>query len=796
MEDKLVTVILLGENSDDKSIGHVINNIFEQTHSNIDLIVSTFRDVTEEFKQKCSEISLSIRWVKQNPSEDFFKEIIDMADGDYVFYKTLNNILWYPRHIQAHLEEFKKNKNSQWSFSHIEYKDVDLGDHPFNVISYRIDNPPKLDRVTIDEVCHSVKLGTDWTQCLRQDKNGNPFFLAGYIAYQWNKAGVRGCIPPEITVVNWVKPNRSSDNGETEEDRIRNSLGKPQSDEPIEETKFVDGEVVIERIWPTIVGNKAFEDRNNKIKDFINNNSDPADIKSIAIKRTMGMGDVILVEPIIKKLRQKYVNAEINLYTSKESIVQYFENKPDSITKIEENLLLQDALNNCQEELKFDLDLSYESRTEQSFIDSYAEVCFIDFDNQKDKHVRLVPEHLEKIQSDKKIAVVCADGSGWPGKTWPLSYYEDVIEYLQENGYEVIETGKVHTSMTSEIYHDCDFDTMIRCIYSASLYIGGDNGPMHIARGFNVPCVIIAGAALPYFSNPNKDNIYYLENPESPAYGIKHNFFFRKNGETDGITFVPHSDEDPRSGITDVKPHYVKEAIDCLLKDGYKLNISGSFVEKDIIGGIPYYTTEYGLARENKFYHPDQRLDLSEYYEEDTDIYFNDYLVDTFEFVKQNCTGKRVLDVGCNMGIMVNKLLEENIDATGFDLNNKSVEKSHIVYENTKEKVNVGNALDIESYTGEYGAIICNDIIDKVSDPNMFLQNIHKSLSQDGYCLVGLQIADTENLDQRDDIFSIGENVNIFNQSGIEKIFSANGFNIKERLNKDNGFSYFILNKG
>ena len=50
---------------------------------------------------------------------------------------------------------------------------------------------------------------------------------------------------------------------------------------------------------------------------------DTEDISSIAIKRTMGMGDVVLVEPIIRKLKEKYPNVPITLYTTKPEIVEF-----------------------------------------------------------------------------------------------------------------------------------------------------------------------------------------------------------------------------------------------------------------------------------------------------------------------------------------------------------------------------------------------------------------------------------------------------------------------------------------
>lgn len=793
MKEKLVTVILLAENSDDNSIIHVVKNVKSQTHKNIDLIISTFRGVSDELKQKCRDISISgIRWINQEPKSDFFKELIAMADGDIIFYKTMNNIIWYPRHIQAHVEDLKNN-NAKWGYSHVEYRDLDLGEHPYNAISYRVTESPDPTKVSIDEICHYKTLETDWNKCLRQDKDGNPYFVSGFVHEQWVENNQRGSIPKEITLVNWVKVSGSKSNNDFE--NYTKNLGKPKFLEPIEDNKLVDGDIVIERKWPTIVGNVSFEKQNKENLRLLYQTEKLEEVKSIAIKRTMGMGDVLLVEPIIKKMRQKYPNAEINFYTSKPDIVKYFQNKPDNVNTIEENLLLTDHLGSSNESLCFDLDISYESRTNVSFVDAYATVCDIEFENQEDKHVSIDQNTIKKIDNEKPIAVVCGDGSGWAGKTWPLSYYEDVIEYLQKNGYYVIETGKLTTSLTPEQYHDCSFETMMSCLSSASLYVGTDNGPMHIARGLNVPCVIVAGAALPYYSNPNRKKIYYVEDSSSETYGIKHRFFIRQDG--DSLSFVPPAESDAQCGLGNINSSDVIKAIKKITKEGFSFNMTGSIVKKDIIQGFAYYDSEYGLERENKYYHPDQRVDLSQYYEDDIESYYDTYLSKTFEYIESvGNKDANIFDVGCNMGILLNKLNSEGYNnISGIDINTNSISKAKNVFEEISDKVSISDALSIEAYGGNHDIIVAGDIVSKVNDPLQLLSNVKKSLSnsESSRAIVSLELFDTDYIDQKDERLSIGENINLFSESGIKKLFADSGFSIDTFFNEDNGLTTFIL---
>ena len=68
--------------------------------------------------------------------------------------------------------------------------------------------------------------------------------------------------------------------------------------------------------------------------------------------------DVVLVEPIIRKLKEKYPNTPITLYTAKPEIVEFCKNKPDKIELIDDNELVKDYLGeNAPEQVKIDLDL-------------------------------------------------------------------------------------------------------------------------------------------------------------------------------------------------------------------------------------------------------------------------------------------------------------------------------------------------------------------------------------------------------------------------------------------------------
>lgn len=53
----------------------------------------------------------------------------------------------------------------------------------------------------------------------------------------------------------------------------------------------------------------------------------------------------------------------------------------------------------------------------------------------------------------------------------------------------------------------CRIYTLVGLINRCVCYIGADNGPMHIARAFNKPCVVVCGPALPVYSTPMQDGL-------------------------------------------------------------------------------------------------------------------------------------------------------------------------------------------------------------------------------------------------------------------------------------------------
>jgi len=773
-DQTLVSVVLITEDAKDEDVFNTFKNITEQTHRKIDIIISTFREDIDELKEKCAKLHLDVRWAQHSPGKDFLGEVLTLADGELFFYKTVNNCLWYPRHIQAHIESFNKDNGTKWALSHVENRNIDQPDSPYNTLSFRIDNPPHPDNITLDEICHYKDLSVDWAACVVQ-KDELPLFYPGYAVKQWIEDKARGTIPAEITVIQWQKADGAGPNeGELEE--FYKQVGVPETTEIKEEPIETDDGIEIKRILPTVMGNRHFDEYSDTIREVINQTED---ISSIAIKRTIGMGDIVITEPIIRKLKEKYPTSKITYYTAKSDVIKYFETQPDEIVTIEESDVVKDTLHDVDSEVKFDLDLSYESREETSFVDAYAQVTGLEFNDQAEKHPRL--NYNEEALIKDKYVVVVGDGSGWPGKTWDLEKYAEVIKYVKSMGYKVYETGLTYTEESEDEYHQCEFDELINLIANCEFYIGGDNGPMHLARGFNKPCFIIAGAALPYYTNPNRDNIFYIQDATHPGIGIKHKQFFNLTDQ--GLTFVPYFPDEPSCGLNNIVPRHVIEAINkyfmhpVSIVDGspcnYSFNISGNLVMRDVIPGFAYYKSEkYGIIqRENPYYHPDQRLDISQVYAKDKhSIWANNFTPMVKDWKEVKGADLKILDVGCNMGILVEGATNEGFDIEGIDINKHSIKAGKDEWPKIADNLTIKDFTQPQVEEKLYDVVVLSDILSHVGSPMQLLHNALQVLKDDGLIYInvvnfGCKRA-AEELHKWDGV-GVGENITLYSQESF-----------------------------
>jgi ADP-heptose:LPS heptosyltransferase len=537
--EKLVSVVLLAEKQNKNDINSTIRDILSQTYKNIEILVSYIKnDFVEELKKEW--IGKNIFWIEAGEGLDLIQKPSGRASGEYVFYKTINPVYWLPRHIESHITEMEFLKaSSKWSYSFLELKASDIQE-PLNNIGWRIDFP-KPEELLLDEICHTTNIKPDWNLCVEN----NQFVIGKILPFFSNYHTVH---PKEISMRYFINTQPTKQQG----------FGGPANDNVSEEVVDNNGELTIVKKLPTILGNIDFSIRNKQILALVENNDL---ITKIAVKRTMGMGDVILIEPVIRALKSKYKNAKIDVYTSNYSgshvAASLFEGINNlQIFDIEKgNPLGVDFLGSKDEyHLKFDLDLAYESRPGKRYVDAYLEAC--GFEEQiTEKNGELVVgyefddefltpklkyEQGPLIINKKYVAVELA-GSGWGGKEVAIEKWLPLIHKLKAEGYAIayLSSQKPAELVEHDFINDNnDYNKLLNYLKYCEFYIGCDNGPMHIATAFNKKCFIFNGAALSEKTTASK-KVYGFKLPNLDCLGCKHKIFFEKT-ENNGITFVPN----------------------------------------------------------------------------------------------------------------------------------------------------------------------------------------------------------------------------------------------------------------
>lgn len=231
--------------------------------------------------------------------------------------------------------------------------------------------------------------------------------------------------------------------------------------------------------------------------------------ETVVIKRSAALGDVVQVEPILHHFHKKGYRVVL------ETLPQFYGLFGQHYFKVHHPQEIDGRL--LEKARRYDLDFSYESKPQQLHLKTYYEYCEVP-ENEMVLRNPFLHLNIEKSPSTKlfkkyfilHLAVRKQTGRNVQGNI----YWEGIVEYLKEKGYDTIQIGGAESDAVEGALQMMTPGEpfLMWVIREADGFLGIDSGPANIAVAFDVPAAIFFGNVDPKYIYADLTNISPIEN--------------------------------------------------------------------------------------------------------------------------------------------------------------------------------------------------------------------------------------------------------------------------------------------
>lgn len=109
-----------------------------------------------------------------------------------------------------------------------------------------------------------------------------------------------------------------------------------------------------------------------------------------------------------------------------------------------------------------------------------------------------------------------------PGKAWPAERFAELAAWLRDEKKLPVtvvgaETDDFAPFQSFDVLRGADLSVLKRTLQSASLFVGNDSGPAHMAAAFGLPVTVLFGASDPVIWAPWRTEAEVIASPEGLA---------------------------------------------------------------------------------------------------------------------------------------------------------------------------------------------------------------------------------------------------------------------------------------
>lgn len=224
---------------------------------------------------------------------------------------------------------------------------------------------------------------------------------------------------------------------------------------------------------------------------------------TIIIKRSAAIGDILLIEPIMRHYAHKGYNIVVDIPIDFFDLFKnhYFPVK--HISQFDHDRIIPEKVIN--------LDYAYEVKPRQNRLKSYFEFCGIK--DYKLSRPILYPLVDKKTKLFSKYAVLHIDNKNIPHRNVYNVNWKAIKRHLEAYGYTVFQVGQEsHEKIGIEI-NTSSLAFLKFVIAGCDLFIGIDSAPLNIAMAYNKPCVGFFGSVNPEYVHPDITGLEVIQQP-------------------------------------------------------------------------------------------------------------------------------------------------------------------------------------------------------------------------------------------------------------------------------------------
>ena len=252
--------------------------------------------------------------------------------------------------------------------------------------------------------------------------------------------------------------------------------------------------------------------------------------RNIMIKVGGGLGDQVCAEPVIRYCLDRYWKDDnVEILSDWPELFNHlgckvYDNETYKISRdnnaryIGHTLPLDDAVlwGTCSQTTMHQTDFAALSILKRYLPDAEKEIQL----HYNDQDLDFVKKLYDV---DLKTLILIHPGKGWKSKTFPVTWWKNVIDGLTKNGYNVGIIGKTNPDDDGQGYVDTDIDgtydfrnmlsikQLITIISQAPVLISNDSSPVHIAGAFDNWIVLIPTCKHPDYILPTRKRSKYYK---------------------------------------------------------------------------------------------------------------------------------------------------------------------------------------------------------------------------------------------------------------------------------------------